>query len=65
MPRPLAEFFAGRAKALLDLELDSPCVATVQALAILSNHEAAFTRDARGWLYSGMSCLVGEILLQD
>ncbi|EEA28237.1 hypothetical protein TMatcc_003440 [Talaromyces marneffei ATCC 18224] len=54
-PKSLSEFFADRAKALLEIELDSPCVATVQALAILSSHEAASNRDARGWLYSGMS----------
>lgn len=40
-------------KALLDAEMDSPSVATVQALVIMSATEAAFTRDARGWLYSG------------
>ncbi|KAJ9326393.1 transcriptional regulator family: Fungal Specific TF [Paecilomyces variotii] len=54
-PKSLSEFFADRAKTLLEIELDSPCVATVQALAILSSHEAASNRDARGWLYSGMS----------
>lgn len=35
--------------------MDSPTVATVQALVIMSATEAAFTRDARGWLYSGSS----------
>ncbi|KAL1969997.1 hypothetical protein VTN77DRAFT_6402 [Rasamsonia byssochlamydoides] len=54
-PKSLSEFFADRAKTLLEIELDSPCVATVQALVILSSHEAASNRDARGWLYSGMS----------
>ncbi|CAG8269424.1 unnamed protein product [Penicillium salamii] len=54
-PKSLAEFFADRAKALLEIELDSPCVATVQALVIMSCHEGASNRDARGWLYSGMS----------
>ncbi|KAL4992379.1 fungal-specific transcription factor domain-containing protein [Aspergillus falconensis] len=54
-PKSLSEFFAERAKALLEIELDSPCVATVQALVILSCHEGASNRDARGWLYSGMS----------
>ncbi|KAJ5595131.1 uncharacterized protein N7459_001339 [Penicillium hispanicum] len=54
-PKSLAEFFADRAKALLEIELDSPCVATVQALVLLSCHEGASNRDARGWLYSGMS----------
>ncbi|OKL56201.1 hypothetical protein UA08_08406 [Talaromyces atroroseus] len=53
-PKSLSEFFADRAKALLEIELDSPCVATVQALVILSSHEAASNRDARGWLYSGI-----------
>lgn len=50
---PSPEFFSARAKALLDVEMDSPSVATVQALVIMSATEAAFTRDARGWLYSG------------
>ncbi|KAJ5129612.1 uncharacterized protein N7515_005651 [Penicillium bovifimosum] len=54
-PKSLSEFFADRAKALLEIELDSPCVATVQALVIMSCHEGASSRDARGWLYSGMS----------
>lgn len=55
LPQPLAEFFAFRAKALLDIEMDSPTVVTVQALVLMSAHEAAFARDARGWLYSGMA----------
>ncbi|KAG5764227.1 hypothetical protein H9Q72_007685 [Fusarium xylarioides] len=55
IPEPAAEFFSARAKALLDVEMDSPTVATVQALVIMSATEAAFTRDARGWLYSGMA----------
>lgn len=53
-PRSLAEFFGDRAKLLLELELDSPSIATVQALVIVSNHEAYYKRDTRGWLYSGM-----------
>ncbi|KAM5352840.1 hypothetical protein ACJ41O_005562 [Fusarium nematophilum] len=55
VPEPAAEFFSLRAKALLDIEMDSPTVATVQALVVMSASEAAFTRDARGWLYSGMA----------
>lgn len=35
--------------------MDSPTVATVQALVIMSAIEAAYMRDARGWLYSGMA----------
>jgi hypothetical protein len=53
VPEPAAEFFTLRARALLEIEMDSPTVATVQALVIMSASEAAFTRDARGWLYSG------------
>lgn len=54
VPEPAAEFFTSRAKTLLEIEMDSPTVATVQALVIMSASEAAFTRDARGWLYSGL-----------
>lgn len=54
LPNNAAEFFGSRAKLLLEIEMDSPSVATVQALVIMSATEAAFTRDARGWLYSGM-----------
>lgn len=57
---PGPEFFSARAKALLDVEMDSPSVATVQALVIMSATEAAFTRDARGWLYSGRSLSLHE-----
>ena len=52
-PRPLAEFFAQRAKVLLELELDSPAVSTVQAMLLLSSHELGFERTARSWLYGG------------
>ncbi|KAF5008862.1 hypothetical protein FDECE_4886 [Fusarium decemcellulare] len=47
----LADKYEKEAKTLLDLELDSPRVATVQALVALSTFEAASNRDARGWLY--------------
>lgn len=52
-PKSLGEFFGDRAKELLEIELDSPCVATVQALVILSSHEIGVGSDTRGWLYSG------------
>ncbi|POR36832.1 Uncharacterized protein TPAR_02968 [Tolypocladium paradoxum] len=54
-PKSLSDFFADRAKALLEIELDSPCVATVQAMMVLSSHDIGCKRDARGWLYSGMA----------
>ncbi|KAM0328902.1 hypothetical protein ACHAPQ_007038 [Fusarium lateritium] len=55
LPSPLSDFFANRAKSLLDSELEKPRLSTVQALAILSTHEGGATRDTRGWLYSGMA----------
>ncbi|KAJ3529025.1 hypothetical protein NM208_g9942 [Fusarium decemcellulare] len=62
-PRSLAEFFADRAKALLEIELDSPAsVATIQTLIILSAHENGNGRDARGWLYSGMAMRLAFLL---
>ncbi|CVL06386.1 uncharacterized protein FMAN_03715 [Fusarium mangiferae] len=61
VPEPAAEFFSARAKALLDVEMDSPTVATVQALVIMSATEAASTRDARGWLYSMATRLSADL----
>ncbi len=55
LPNNVAEFFSSRANLLLEVEMDSPSIATVQALVVMSATEAAFTRDARGWLYSGES----------
>ncbi|KAF4995207.1 hypothetical protein FDECE_12879 [Fusarium decemcellulare] len=52
-PRSLSDFFAERAKILLEIELDHPSVATVQALAILAGHELGCNKRTRGWLYSG------------
>ncbi|EXJ83039.1 hypothetical protein A1O3_06856 [Capronia epimyces CBS 606.96] len=49
-----SEFFASRAMTLIEIEMDSPTLATLQALSVLSAHEAASGRDSRGWLYSGM-----------
>jgi hypothetical protein len=58
LPENLPDFFATRAKLLLELEMDAPTISTVQSLVILSAIEAALTRDARGWLNSGMPSLV-------
>ncbi|EXJ60011.1 hypothetical protein A1O7_04159 [Cladophialophora yegresii CBS 114405] len=55
LPDNLADFFATRSKLLLELELDAPTLSTVQSLVILSAVEALLTRDARGWLDSGMA----------
>jgi hypothetical protein len=53
LPTNLTEFFASRSKVLLDLEMNSPTLSTVQSLVTLSAVEALVARDARGWLYSG------------
>lgn len=53
LPESLVDFFSTRSKALLEVEMDSPTLSTVQSLGILSGVEALLTRDARGWLYSG------------
>jgi hypothetical protein len=52
-PKSLIDFLGARVKSLLELELDNPCVATVQALVILSHHEIGNGKDTRGWLFSG------------
>ncbi|KAL3458350.1 fungal-specific transcription factor domain-containing protein [Aspergillus heterothallicus] len=54
-PRSLTEFFGDRARLLVESELESPSLATIQTLVILSAYEASCTRDTRGWLYSGMA----------
>jgi len=65
LPEPVAEFFSSRAKILLEIEMDSPTIATVQALVIMSASEAAFTRDARGWIYSGRFSSCQDSLYED
>ena len=55
LPDDPAEFFGLRAKAYLDIEIDSPSIATAQGLLILSSHEASCARDSRGWIYAGMA----------
>ncbi|OAL40265.1 hypothetical protein AYO20_00685 [Fonsecaea nubica] len=55
IPGSADEFFGFRTKACLDIEIDSPTLATAQALLILSALEAAHSRDSRGWIYVGMA----------
>ena len=50
-----SDFFAARTRILLEIEMDSPTLATTQAAIILSAHESANGRDSRGWIYSGMA----------
>ncbi|KAK6224319.1 fungal specific transcription factor [Colletotrichum tabaci] len=49
-PKSLPIFFAARAMVLLEIELDSPSVSTVQTMVVLSSHEIGANRDSRGWL---------------
>jgi len=48
IPDKPAEFFAFRAKALLEIEMDKPTLSTLQAVLVLSAHEGANGRDSRG-----------------
>jgi len=57
-PRSMPQFFSDRAKILLDSHLDSPCVATAQALTILASYEESCQNIARGWLFGGMAMRV-------
>lgn len=57
-PRSLAEYFASRAKILLEAELECPNIGTVQGLCLLMSHEVARGRDTRTWLYGGMCPLM-------
>ena len=47
--------FFKRAKLLLESEIESPSITTVQALALMGSREAGCGRNGLGWLYSGMS----------
>ena len=40
---------------MLNDEFETPKLATVQALALMSVREAGCGREAKGWVYSGMS----------
>lgn len=62
LPVPLSKFFLERALLWLEIELDSPRVATIQGLIILSNIMAASTKDTRGWVYSGKELFVNIII---
>lgn len=49
-------FFAEAKRLVFDNdEYATPCLATTQALALMSVREAGCGREARGWIYSGMS----------
>jgi hypothetical protein len=41
----------------LEIEMDSPIIATIQALLLLSAHEAAQMRDTRGRIKVPFQCL--------
>ncbi|EXJ72880.1 uncharacterized protein A1O5_04028 [Cladophialophora psammophila CBS 110553] len=62
VPDMTSELFAFRAKTYLEIEMDSPGLATVQALLVLSAHEMAQMRDSRGWLYCGMAVQISSDL---
>jgi hypothetical protein len=51
----LSEFFNARARIYVDAEMDSPCLATAQAIVVLAAYETCNCRDSRAWLYVGMA----------
>lgn len=56
-------FFAEAKRLILENnEHESPKLATVQALALMSVREAGCGREARGWAYSGMSFRMADEL---
>jgi hypothetical protein len=52
-PKSLVELFADRTRKYLELELDNPSVATLQAISILTCHEVGNGNRGRGWPHSG------------
>ena len=54
-PKTNGDQFFKRAKRLLETEIESPSITTVQALALMGSREAGCGRNGLGWLYSGMS----------
>lgn len=56
-PMTAGDHFFKEAKRLImeNDEFENPRLATVQALALMSVREAGCGREARGWVYSGMS----------
>ncbi|KAI1634992.1 fungal-specific transcription factor domain-containing protein [Biscogniauxia mediterranea] len=58
------DHFFGEAKRLIvdNDEYEKPRLATVQALALMSVREAGCGREAKGWVYSGMSFRMAQDL---
>ncbi|KIW37476.1 uncharacterized protein PV06_10515 [Exophiala oligosperma] len=51
-----ADFFAQRARRLLENDIDNPTLATAHAILVLCMYEMAEGNDSRvGWLYTGMA----------
>ncbi|KYK59620.1 pathway-specific nitrogen regulator [Drechmeria coniospora] len=62
--RTKGDHFFAEAKRLIlaDDEFEKPCLATVQALALMSVREAGCARESKGWVYSGMSFRMAQDL---
>lgn len=62
-PKSLVGFFVERARTSLEAELDSPSLATNQAMMVLSFQEAGNGNKTRAWLYSGKiaGCFMDEL----
>ncbi|CAK7228636.1 hypothetical protein SCUCBS95973_006945 [Sporothrix curviconia] len=54
-PSTAGFLYAAHAKALVNQEIDTVCITTVQAVAVLSLCWIGENRESAGWLYSGMA----------
>lgn len=58
-PGSTGDHFFREAKRILAVEGDIPSLTSVQALALMSLHEAGCGRDSSGWMYSGRAFRMG------
>lgn len=58
-PTSTGEHFFREAKRILAVEGEASSLTSVQALALMSLHEAGCGRDSSGWMYSGRAFRMG------
>lgn len=58
-PASAGDHFFREAKRILEIEGDTPSLTSIQALALMSLHEAGCGNDSSGWMYSGRAFRMG------